>query len=138
VPPYLSSTDATGDWFGCQGVPGTSFDLASYVGLFVPAPLDALYGAASTEISVSVSTPGIADTIPWAVYSCATPTEPPIPVAFPVTAVSFIPGLAAEPLYPALAEQRAHNHRLHWSTWRRRHQHTAQRCHYQRRKSQPL
>jgi len=23
-------------------------------------------------------------------------------------------------------------YRLHWSTWRRRHQHTAQACHYQR------
>ena len=29
-------------------------------------------------------------------------------------------------------------HRLHWSTWRRRHQHTAQRCHYQRRQATPL
>ena len=29
-------------------------------------------------------------------------------------------------------------HRLHWSTWRRRHRHTAQRCHYQRRQTTPL
>jgi hypothetical protein len=24
------------------------------------------------------------------------------------------------------------SHLLHWSTWRRRHQHTARTCHYQR------
>jgi hypothetical protein len=29
-----------------------------------------------------------------------------------------------------------HHHR--WSAWRRRHQHTAQRCHYQRRQTWPL
>jgi hypothetical protein len=29
------------------------------------------------------------------------------------------------------------HHRLRWSTWRRRHQHRARACHYQRQARQP-
>jgi hypothetical protein len=103
VPPWIEQVQASGDWFGTNGDPGVTIDLSSFAAPFVPDPFGSLYGAVSSLISTELTLPGSDNTTPWALYSCATPTDPPIPVEFPVTAVNFLP-LAVAPPYPAYEE----------------------------------
>ncbi|HEX5403710.1 MAG TPA: hypothetical protein VFX16_15570, partial [Pseudonocardiaceae bacterium] len=60
--------------------------------------------------------------------------EPPVELdLIPLTRNEIAHFLAVMQNQPHPAE-----HRMRWSTWRRRHQHIVQRCHYQRRQAVPL
>ena len=72
-----------------------------------------------------------------AFLTIATATErachPPPPGQIPLTRNEIAALLGALVIAPA----RGARHRLRWSAWRRRHQHRARACHYQRQISQP-
>jgi hypothetical protein len=98
VPPYLSVVDATGDWFGTGGFPGTNLDLLSFLGVFVPADFSSFYGALTSEISESANFSD--NTVPWSIYSC-----PAIAIAaLPITPVIFFP-TSGSALWPNYAEK---------------------------------
>jgi hypothetical protein len=60
-------------------------------------------------------------------------THPPPPGQIPLTR-NEIAALFSALLIDPVKDTR---HRLRWSTWRRRHQHRAKTCHYQRQARQP-
>ena len=60
-------------------------------------------------------------------------TRPPPPGQIPLTRNEIARLFTALTTQPA----RGPRHLLHWSEWRRRHQHRAKTCHYQRQARQP-
>jgi hypothetical protein len=110
VPPYLSMVAAPNNWFGKGGIPGAKIDLAGFVGLAVPPPFDAYYGAMTSLIDAEVALPSANNTVQWTVYECSIPNplNPRELLDFrsAVTPVQYCPVLS-EPPYPALAEPRA-------------------------------
>jgi hypothetical protein len=108
TPPYLSFLNATNDWFGVSGVPGSSLSLTGMGALAVPAPFTSFYTYNQGMIKAQLAHPSTTNTIPWTTYSCATSPAPPatpVPVVFPVSAVhTSLPTRASAP-FPLLAEQ---------------------------------
>jgi len=67
------------------------------------------------------------------VLACEQPEPPAELTLIPLTRneIAHLLAVTQDHQHPA-------EHRMRWSTWRRRHQHTAQRCHYQRRQQAPV
>ena len=91
---------ATNNWFGAYGTPGSALDLTGYSGLTVPLAFAPFYAKYSAMITAELAHPSSVGTIPWKLYSCATP----VATTFPYSAVR-ITNPAAAALWPAYAEQ---------------------------------
>lgn len=99
IPPYTSEVDATTDYFGKTGFPGSSLDLSSFIGETLPdnATVQGSYAAVSNYYSPEAS---IGDnTIPYSMFDC-------LGVSFPVTpiltggGIVMFPGPVVAPVEP--------------------------------------
>jgi hypothetical protein len=112
APPYLSFVDASNDWFGVDGQPGTSFDLSSYVDELIPSVFTDL-AFMSPYISASASVSINDNTIPWSLYGCKIPGTQ-IDFGIPMTPILYLPIYSSpaspgypdgSPLFPQYAEK---------------------------------
>jgi len=89
--PYANEIDLSNTWFGTSGYPGFTTDYGSYAGLSLPDGYPGLSEEYSYFTSVYNANANVGDnTIPWTLFSCSVPTDPPVGVAFPVTPVNTV------------------------------------------------
>lgn len=100
VPPWVRIIGAQDNWFGKAGFPGTSTDISSVGGAFIPELFGALYNQMFSMIDVSIASPAVGNTTPWALYSCELTSGL---VWFYMTPVNWFRPLPAPP-YPLLSE----------------------------------
>ena len=99
VPPWLTQIIAAHNWFAPDGVPAPNIDLGSLVGVVLPTKIPGsslAYNASGVAGMIASEGPlfGLANTVPWAIFSC-------LKLSVPVTAVD-VDGLGGGANFPSV------------------------------------
>ncbi|WP_188732723.1 hypothetical protein, partial [Salinibacterium xinjiangense] len=107
APPFDSQVNVWNTWFGKFGLPGVASDISSLGGVLVDGIGNEGMSFAYDQMAGQIELRGqnAFNATPWAYYKCATPTVPPIPIAFPWTPVIVNTPALVEWL-PAVADVR--------------------------------